>query len=114
LGYHFIVFKWQKKNYFNGLKSSDNVLRWLLLLWKYGVTLKYFPGKENIAVFLEALSCLDIDIPKIDDDKKEVLKILSVSENSSIRNIKLTIPMRKALKFKDETKFKELGLRNKS
>jgi hypothetical protein len=40
-----------------------------------------------------------------------VLKLLSGSENNTISNIKLTIPMQTALIFKEEEKVKEPGLR---
>jgi hypothetical protein len=50
LGYHepIIVFTGHKNNIFNGLKVSDCVLRWLLLLEEYGVTLEYLPEKKNL------------------------------------------------------------------
>jgi aspartate carbamoyltransferase regulatory subunit len=43
--------------------------------------------------------------------EEEVLTLLSGSENNSISNIKLTIPMNTALIFKEQAKVKELGLR---
>jgi hypothetical protein len=48
LGYHqaIIVFTGHNNNTFNGLKSSDRILRWLLLLEEHGVTFEYFPGKK--------------------------------------------------------------------
>jgi hypothetical protein len=42
-----------------------------------------------------------------------VLKLLSESENNSISNIKLTFPMHTSLIFKEQTKVKEAGLREK-
>jgi hypothetical protein len=77
-------------NTFNGLKAnaSDRVLRtcWLLLLEEFGVTFEYLPGKKNLDTLADALSCLDIDSLKIQEE--EVLTLLSVSENNSISNIK--------------------------
>jgi hypothetical protein len=49
---------------------------------------------------VDALSHLDIDSLKFQDSKEEVLTLLSGSENNSISNIKLTIPMQTALIFK--------------
>jgi RNase H-like domain found in reverse transcriptase len=59
LGYPIIVFTDHKYNTFNGLKASDRILRWLLLLEEYGVIFEYLPGKKNVVA--DALSCLDID-----------------------------------------------------
>jgi hypothetical protein len=42
-----------------------------------------------------------------------VLTLLSGSENKSISNIKLTIPMYTALIFKEQAKVKDIGLREK-
>jgi hypothetical protein len=42
-----------------------------------------------------------------------VLTLLSGSENSSISNIKLAIPIHNALIFKEQAKFKRTGLREK-
>jgi hypothetical protein len=112
LGYHLliIVFTDQKNNAFNGLKeySSDRVLRpcWLLLLEEYGVTFEYLPGKKNAGTVADALSRLDIDSLKIQEE--EVLTLLSGSENNSISNIKLTILMDTALIFKEQAKVKRL------
>jgi hypothetical protein len=75
-------------------------LRWLLLLEEYGVTFEYFPGKKNAKVVTDALSRLDVDSLKIQEE--EVLTLLSGSENNSISNIKLTIPMHSALIFKEQ------------
>jgi hypothetical protein len=86
---------------------------WLLLLEEYGVTFEYLPGKKNVGTIEDALSNLDIDSVKIQDNKEEVLTLLSGSENNSISNIKLTIPMHTALIFKEQAKVKEPGFREK-
>jgi hypothetical protein len=111
LGYPIIIFTGHKNNTFNGLKASDRVLRtcWLLLLEEYGVTFEYLSGKKNVVA--DALSCLDIDSLKIQEE--EVLTLLSGSENNNSSNIKLTIPMHTALIFKEQAKVKEQGLREK-
>jgi hypothetical protein len=85
---------------------------WLLLLEEYGVIFEYLPGKiqKNVAAVADALSCLDIDSLKIQEEE-EVLTLLSGSENNSISNIKLTIPMHTALILKEQAKVK--GLREK-
>jgi hypothetical protein len=83
---------------------------WLLLLEEYGVTFEYLPGKENVADVADALSRLDIDSLKIQEE--EVFTLLSGSENNSISNIKSIIPMHTALIFKEQAKVK--GLREKS
>jgi hypothetical protein len=77
---------------------------WLLLLEEYGVTFEYLPGKKNVGSVADALSRLDIDSLKIQEE--EVLTLLSGSENNSISNIKLTIPMNTALIFKEQAKVK--------
>jgi hypothetical protein len=59
----------------------------------------------------DALSHLDIDSLNIQEE--EVLTLLSGSENNSIINIKLTIPMHTALIFKEQPKVKHVGLREK-
>jgi hypothetical protein len=90
LGYHqpIIVFTYHKNNTFNSLKADNSdcflLTCWLLLLEEYGVTFEYLPGKEqkNVAVVSDALSCLDIDSLKIQEE--EVLTLLSGSENNSI------------------------------
>jgi hypothetical protein len=104
-----MVFTDHNNNTFNGLKASDRVLRWLLLLENYGVTFEYLPGKKQKNVVADALSRLDIDSLKIQEE--EVLTLLSGSENNSISNIKSTFPMHTALIFKEQAKVK--GLREK-
>jgi hypothetical protein len=84
---------------------------WLLLLEEYGVTFEYLSGKKNVATVADALSCLDIDSLKIQEE--ELLTLLSGSENNSISNIKLTIPVHTVLIFKEQAKVKEYGLREK-
>jgi hypothetical protein len=91
LGYPIIVFTDHKNNTFNGLKASDRILRWLLLLEEYGVTFEYLPGKKNIVVVTDALSRLDIDSLKIQEE--ELVTLLSGSENNIISNIKSSILM---------------------
>jgi hypothetical protein len=109
LCYHapIIVFTDHKNNTFNGLKASDRVFRWLLLLEEYGVKLEYLPGKKNVVA--DALSRLGIDSLKIQEE--EVSTLLSGSENNCISNINSTIPMHTALIFKEQAKLK--GLREK-
>jgi transposase InsO family protein len=102
LGYPIIVYTDHKNNTFNGLKASDRVLRWLLLLEEYGVTFEYLPGKKNVVA--DALSRLDIDDLKIQEE--EVLALLSESEFSNIK-----FPMHTALIFKEQMKVQ--GLREK-
>jgi hypothetical protein len=82
LGYSIIVFTAHKDNTFNGLKPSYRIflIWWLLLLEEYGVTFEYLPGKKNVVA--DALFRLDIDRMKIQE--KEVLTLLSRSENNSI------------------------------
>jgi hypothetical protein len=58
---------------------------WLLLLEEYGVTFEYLPEKRQKIIVADALSCLDIDSLKIQEE--EVLTLLSGSENNSISNI---------------------------
>jgi hypothetical protein len=86
-------------------------LRWLLLVEEYGVTFEYLPGKTSVGTVADALSCLDIDNLKIQEETKEVLTLLSGSENNSISNIKF--PMHTALIFKEQAIIKEPGLREK-
>jgi hypothetical protein len=66
-----------------------------------------------VAVVADALSCLDIYSLKIQDNKEEVLPLLSGSEINSISYIKLTIIMHTPLIFKEQTKVKEPRLREK-
>jgi hypothetical protein len=115
LGYHepIIVFIDHKNNTFNGLKASDYVLRtcWLLLLEEYGVTFEYIPGKKNVTTVADALSRLDIDSLKIQEE--EVLTLLSGSEKNSISNIKLTILIHTALIFKEQAKINNQKIKRK-
>jgi hypothetical protein len=67
-----IIFTDHKNNSFNGLKASDRVLRWLVVIEEYGVTFEYLPGKKNVVA--DALSHLDIDSMKIQEE--EMLTLL--------------------------------------
>jgi hypothetical protein len=87
-------------------------LRWLLRLEEFGITFEYLPGKKNAVTVADALSRHDIHSLKIQEE--EVLTFLSGSENNSISNIKLTIPMHTALIFKEQAKVKDSTLREKS
>jgi hypothetical protein len=90
LGYHncIVVFTVHKNNSFNGSKASDRVLLtcWHLLLEEYGVTFEYLSGYKqiNMAVIEDALSRLDIDSLKIQEE--EEFTLLSGSENNCISN----------------------------
>jgi hypothetical protein len=48
---------------------------WLLLLEEYGLTFEYLPGKKNVLTAADAVSRLDIDSLKIQEE--EVLTLLS-------------------------------------
>jgi hypothetical protein len=78
---------------------------WLLLLEEYGVTFKHLPGKKNLAVVADALSRLDIDSLKIQEE--EVLTLLSGSENNSISTVKYAMLIYSTIIFKQQTKVKE-------
>jgi hypothetical protein len=106
-----IVFTDHNNNTFHDLKASDRVFHtcWLLLPEKYGAVFEYLLGKKNVGIVADALSCLDIDNLKIQEE--EALTLLSGSENNSICNIKSTIPMYAALIFNEQAKVK--GLRSK-
>jgi hypothetical protein len=113
LGYHqpIIVFTDHKNSTFNGLKASDRVLltSWLLLFEECGETFEYLTWEKNLVTVADALSRLDIDSLKIQEE--EVLTLLSGSENNSISNIKF--PMHTTLIFKEQAKvkgFREKGL----
>jgi hypothetical protein len=105
LCYAIIFFTDHKNNTFNGLKASERVLRWFLLLEEYGVTFEYLPREKNVVA--DALSRLDTDSLKIQENKEEVLTLLSGSENNSISNTKGKIPMHTALIFKEQAKVKQ-------
>jgi hypothetical protein len=79
-------------------------LRWNLLLEEYKVTFDYLPENKNLGVFENALSCLDMYSLNIQEE--EALTLLLGSENTSISNIKLTIPIHTTLIFKEQAKVK--------
>jgi hypothetical protein len=108
LCYPIIVFTDHKNNTFNGLKTSDRLLRMLLLLEEYRVTFEYLPGnmEKNVVVFADALFFLDIDSLKIQEESAEALTLLSGSENNSISNIKLTALIHTEFISKEQEKVK--------
>jgi hypothetical protein len=82
LGYPIIVFTDHKNITSIDLKVSERHLILHLLLEEYGVTFEFLPGKKNVADVTDALSHLDIDILKIQEE--EVLKLLSGSETTAL------------------------------
>jgi hypothetical protein len=86
INYPIIVLTYHNNNTFTGLKASDCILCWILILEEYGVTLEYLTGKKNTVRVTDALSYVDIDILKIQEE--EALTLLSGSENNSFSNIK--------------------------
>jgi hypothetical protein len=64
---------------------------------------------KNVTIVTDALSRLDIDCLEIQEEAIESLTLVSGSENSSISNIKSTIPtpMHTALIFKEQAKAKD-------
>jgi hypothetical protein len=67
-----------------------------------------------VSTVVDALSRLDIDSLKIQEESQEALIILSGSENNSISNIKLLTLIHTVLIFKEQAKVKQSGLREKS
>jgi hypothetical protein len=74
--------------------------------WRIWSNIWVSTRKANVATVAGALSRLDIDSLKIQD--KEVLTLISGSENNRISNIKSTIPMHTALIFKEQAKVQVL------
>jgi hypothetical protein len=79
VGYPIIVFIANKHDTFDGLNVSGYVLLtfWLLLLEEYGLTFEYFPGKKYKVTVADALSRLDIDSLKIQEETEELFTLLS-------------------------------------
>jgi hypothetical protein len=46
---------------------------WLLVLEEYGVIFEYLPGKKNVGTVAHALSRLDIDSLKIQEEELSTL-----------------------------------------
>jgi hypothetical protein len=111
LGYPIIVFTDHKNNTFNGFKTSNHVMRLLLLLEEYGVTFEYLPGNKTVVA--DALPRIEIDSLKIQEEVEEELKTHSGSECINISNIKFKNPMDTNLVLKELTKVKEQRLREK-
>jgi hypothetical protein len=76
----------------------------LFHLEEYGVTFEYLSGKKNVGTVADALSHIDIDSLKIQEE--EVFTLLSGSENNSTSNIKSTIPMHTSMIFIELAKHK--------
>jgi hypothetical protein len=97
------------------LKPARNksILQWIKSFRpRFAFILAFTPWR--IWGIIWALSRRDIDGLKIQEgETKEVLTLLSGSENNSISNIKWTIPMHNALIFKEQAKVKDTGLREK-
>jgi hypothetical protein len=87
----------------------------ILLLYQYGVTFEYLPGRKqkNVGIVEDGLSHHDIDSLKTQEETEEVLPLLSLSEKNSISNINLTILMQTIVNFKEQGKVKKPGLREK-
>jgi hypothetical protein len=68
LGYPILVFTDHKNTSYHVLRTC-----WLLLLEEYGVRFEYLPEKRQKNVVADALSHLDIDILKIQEE--EVIKL---------------------------------------
>jgi hypothetical protein len=66
-----------------------------------------------VGAITDALSRLDIDSLKIQEETQKVLTLLLGSENNSISNIKSTTPIHTALIFKVQAKVKDIRLREK-
>jgi ABC-type arginine transport system ATPase subunit len=66
-----------------------------------------------MAAVVDALSRLDIDRLKIQENKEESLTLISGSEQSSINIIKLLIQMNNALIFKEQSKDGNQGITRK-
>jgi hypothetical protein len=61
----------------------------------------------------DALSCLDNDILKIQEETQESSTLLSGSETVGFSNIKFTIPMHTAFIFKEQAKDRNQGIKRK-
>jgi hypothetical protein len=97
------------KNTFNWSKDSDRVFCWLLILKEHGVIFEYLPGKNNVVAVADALSHLDIDSLKIQEEEASTL--FSRSGNISMINIEL--PMYNALIFKEQLNGNNQGIKRK-
>jgi hypothetical protein len=85
--------------------------------WQVG-KYKYKRLPMNIKIAPEVLQNvmskrLDINSLKIQEGTEEVLTLLSGSENNSISNIILAIPIHTALIFKEQAKVKDVRVREK-
>ena len=98
-----IVHTDHKNNAFNGLKASDLLLHWFLLLEEYGIQFQYLSGMQNVVA--NALSRLDIE--DITRPVKEIAALLNVAEETTTK-----LPMHTDLIFQEQIKTR--GLREKA
>jgi hypothetical protein len=98
------------KQYLQWVKSFRPHFALPFTPWRIWSKFEYLPGKNAVA---NSLSHLDIESLKIQEGTEEALTLLTQSENSSISNVKLSIPLHNALIFKEQTKAKESGLSEK-
>jgi RNase H-like domain found in reverse transcriptase len=73
IGYPIIVFKDNKNNTFICFKASGCLLCWLLFLEEYGVSFEYLIGDKIVVA--DALSCLDIDDLKNQEEESLTLLV---------------------------------------
>ena len=102
LGYPIIVFTDHKNSNFNGLKASDRVLRWLLLLEEYGIQFQCLSGMKNVVA--DALSRLDIE--DIARPVGEIATLMNAAEKTTSE-----FPIHTALIYQEQLKTR--GLKEK-
>jgi hypothetical protein len=82
---------------------------WHLLLEEYGITFGYLPRNKNVVA--DTLSHLEVNSLKIQEEVASTF--IPGSENSSISNIKIAIPIHTALIFNEQTKVNNQGIKRK-
>jgi hypothetical protein len=105
------VFTDYETNIFNGLKlkAFDRVLRLFLPLEEYEVTFEHLLLKKNLYKIIDALTFLDVYNLKIQEEREELSKIFSTSENKQHQQYHINILMNTSLSFKDQEKVKGLA-----